>query len=166
MEAAEPPPDLPNLRQSCVRALERTDALPAHLRALVHEYGFAIVHAMVEAGVRDPQRIHHLVHEVWAGARQPNQRTGRRHSKRSPVLDQLDWLLVQAGSEVTAETLVRVLNQSDLIIIPCEPSARMVAASLDATNHMGRVTKEQKHRNRLRSALKAAKAHLWPHLVR
>lgn len=146
-------------------ALDRVDKMPPALRALVHEYGFAIVHAMVEAGIKDPAKIHHLVGEVWAGARQPAQRTGRGN-RRSPVLAQLDWLLLQAGCEITAETLVRVLDRSNLMIVTCEPSDVMVEASLDAVHHMGRVTKSEKHRNRLRGALAAAKRQLWPHLVR
>ena len=142
-----------------LRALAKVDVMPPHLRECVHEYGYAIVHAMVAQGVTKPESIHYLVKEVWEGARQPTQRTGKKKSggrARSPVLDKLDWLLIQAGAGISAATLVRVLAGCDLFIVPSEPSPAMVEASMDATNHMGVVSKAQKHRNRLRSALKAS----------
>lgn len=145
-----------------IRAMIAVDNMPRGLRECVHEYGYAIVHAMVESGVTDPRNIHQLVKEVWAGARQPAQRTGRLGKARSPILDQIDWLLIQSEAGISAERLFRALDMSNVCVVPAEPSPAMVAASLDATNHMGRVTKEQKHRNRLRSAIRAGMARFVP----
>lgn len=152
------------LPQRTLRSLEIVDAMPSRLRGCVHEYGYAIVQAMLQAKVTDPDRIHNLVREVWAGARQPHQRTGQKGGRRSPICDQLDWLLIQAGADISAEGFVRLLRSNNMMIVPMEPSPAMIAASLDATNHMGRVTKEQKHRNRLRSALFAGLKQFWPSL--
>src|SRR5580704_1124000 len=94
------------LPQRSLRALEATDNLSPGLRACVHEFGSAIVHAFVQAGIKDPRRIRQLVHECWEGARQPAQRN-RIGRQRSPVVDNLDWILVQAKAEITAERLLR-----------------------------------------------------------
>ena len=147
-----------------LRALNSTDELPAKLRACVHEFGSEIVGPIVAAGVTNPNAIRSIVHSCWMGARQPLQRNrvGRSHS---PVLDNLDWLLLQAEAGISAAKLLRILKMHGMVIIPTEPSSVMVNASMDATNHMGVVTKSEKHRNRLRAGIKAATERLWPHLA-
>lgn len=148
-----------------LRAVAATDDMPPELRACVHEYGFAIVQGMRQAGVTDPRRIRQLVHTVWMGARQPNQRVGGTVGrKHSPVLEHLDWLLLQAGAAIPARTLLRTLFQHNMVIVSREPADHMVAASMDATNHMGVVSKAEKHRRRLRAAITAGARRLWPHL--
>lgn len=148
---------------AALHALEITDAMPGPLRECVHEYGFAIVHAFREAGIKEPRMIRHLINEVWNGARQPAQRVGRPNSR---VLEKLDWLLIQHGSALTASTLVRLLWQNGMVIAPREPTTAMVEASIDATADMGLVSKAEKHRGRLRAATVAAARQFWPHLLR
>lgn len=149
------------LPQRTYRALAETDTLPAALRQCVHEYGHAIVRACLAAGVTAPNQIHNLVHEIWQGARQPQQRTGStKRADRSPVMDKVDWILIQAGSQISAEMLVRVLSRGGFSIVPTEPSPQMVEASMDAVNHFGVVSKTIKHRNRLRAAINVGSAHL------
>lgn len=142
--------------QRSARDLELTDAMSPKLRQCVHEFGFEIVRHCTMLGISDPKTITNLVREIWEGARQPRQ--------RASVDSKVDWVLLQAGSAVTAATLVRVLYQNGFIIVPAEPPTMMVDASMDAVNHMGVVSKTEKHRRRLKAAHRAAIKHFWPHL--
>lgn len=144
------------------KGLLEVDQMPGPLRQCAHEFGFAIVHAFREAGISDPRMIRHLVNEVWNGGRQPHQRIGRNHAR---VLEKLDWLLVQTGSQVTAARLVRLLWQNSMVIVPRDPTIAMVEASIAATGDMGLVSKTEKHRGRLRAAIRAAVRQFWPHLI-
>lgn len=153
--------DEARVSQRALRALDQVDNMPPGLRGCVHEFGFAIVHALRSNGISNPNQIRQLVHEIWRGARQPAQRTGYN---KQPLLGHLDWILLQAGASISSKTLVRVLYQNSMVIVPREPSSIMVDASMDAVNHMGVVTKAQKHRNRLRAAIAASTKSLWPHL--
>ena len=148
--------------QRALRALEDVDNMPPGLRGCVHEFGFAIVHALRSNGISNPAQIRQLVHEIWRGARQPAQRGGYN---KQPMLGHLDWLLLQAGASIGAKTLVRVLYQNSMVIVPRDPGKIMIDASMDAVNHMGVVSKAQKHRNRLRAAIDASTKSLWPHLT-
>jgi hypothetical protein len=152
------------LPERSIRALDETDQMPAALRECVHEFGYAIVHACVQRGVVEPRHIRSLVREIWDGARQPAQRN-RIGRKYSPVLDSLDWILIQAGAGISATTLVRVLWDKGMVIVPNEPGHVMIEASL-ATVTGGNVicTKPEKHRRRLRAALRAQAQRLWPQL--
>lgn len=40
------------------------DALPAETRALVHEYGYTVVRALLDVGVTRPRNIRHIVETV------------------------------------------------------------------------------------------------------
>lgn len=136
----------PDLR--VIRSYEALEALPEHLRPLVHEYGLPIVQACLMAGVTRPNIIHQLVREIWEGAR-----ASRQNRQRSGVLD---WLLVQAGAEITSPELARALKMNNLQIVPAVPTARMINASLaEVSGFNQRVTKTEKHRLRLAAALKA-----------
>ncbi len=158
------------LSRASLRAIENTDKLSPALRQCVHEYGHAIVHACLCIGIREPRLIHYIVHEIWNGARQPQQRRrfdGDARQHPCSVISHLDWLLIQSGSNVSAETLVRVLWRSGLVIVPLEPNAPMIEASMaEIANHDERVTKPEKHRRRLKVAIDAAARRLWPHLFR
>ena len=96
----------------------------------------------------DPRRIRQLVHVIWEGARQQGQRTTNLHT--------LDWLLIQAGADVSAAALLRLLEAKSYALVPVSPTRAMLAASLaEVSGHNVRVTKEEKHRRRLRAALMA-----------
>ena len=136
--------------------------MPADLRACVHEFGFAIVNACILAGVTQPARIRQLVYEIWQGARQPNQRTG---TKGTSALDFLDWVLIQAGAQITAPCLLRLLYQKGLVVIPHEPTDQMIVTSMMAIERMGLLTKRKKHALRLRAAIRAATRQFWPELI-
>jgi hypothetical protein len=150
------------------RHLEAVDMLPEPLRQCVHEFGYPIVIACLQAGVQKPTHIRELVHQIWLGARQPAQRQCRSELYAGhAVQKQLDWLLIQSGSEVSAEALVRVLWMNGLLIVPREPNGVMLDASMaEVSGHTEVVTKRDKHRRRLRAAMDAAARRLWPHLFR
>lgn len=143
-----------------LRDLELTDAMPADLRHCVHEYGFEVVRACLHVGVENPHQIRNLVREIWRGARQPFQR--KHGSGSSSAMNQLDWILMQSGSSVGAAGLVRFLYQMGFIVVPLEPTPLMVEASIAATDTLGRVTKFQKHKRRLRAAHEKALQAFWP----
>lgn len=136
------------------------DAMPADLRGCVHEFGFAIVNACLQAGVRKPALIRQLVHEIWSGARQPMQRT--RGVQNSSAIGKLDWLLMQADCPLSASGLLRSLAQSHHVLVPRTPSGVMVEASMDAIKDMGRLTKHEKHKARLDAAISASAKSMWP----
>jgi hypothetical protein len=141
-----------------LRGLSETDAMSPDLRQCVHEFGYAIVHAMMECGVSNPGQIRQLVHEVWSGARQPGQR------QIQTVAGSLDWLLIQSGAAINAATLLRVLRSNGMVIVTLDPSDYAVQASMDAIKEMGVLSKPAKHRARLRAAIAATVKHLWPQL--
>lgn len=141
--------------QRIENSLRATDEMSPGLRACVHEYGYAIVRACYEAGVRRPAAIHELVREIWEGARQPRQTRN--------VGGTLDWLLLQAGAQISAAELSRVLQNNSLAIMPTEPTTRMVEASMAEVSGGGQLmTKREKHRRRLVAALKVGAQHLEP----
>jgi len=146
------------------RALDETDNMHGPLRQCVHEYGYAVVNSFRLAGVTEPRMIHQVMREIWEGPRQPTQRTGKKGHR--PMLQKLDVLLIQAECTISAATLVRFLWDQNLIIVPREPTQAMVDASIDAVSRMGLVSKTEKHRGRLRFALRAAVETFWPHLVK
>jgi hypothetical protein len=152
------------LPQRSIRALEETDAMSPELRECVHEFGYAIVRALISHGIKEPRAIRQLVHEIWMGARQPAQRN-RIGRKYSPVMETLDWVLLQAGSQIGAVTLLRVLWANSMVIVPYEPSSIMVDASLAELRDFDvKCTKTEKHRRRLRAAIRAQAQRLWPQL--
>ncbi len=145
--------------------LNMTDGMSPELRMCVHEFGFAIVNACISVGVTKPRIIRHLVNEIWHGARQPQQRRLFEADQISRTLAHLDWLLIQKSAGIDAATLLRVLWQSDMVIVPREPASAMVEASMaEISGHNESVTKREKHTRRLRVAIDAAARKLWPHL--
>jgi hypothetical protein len=164
LAAADAYQDGVTLPDSAIRGLELTDEMSPALRQCVHEFGFPIVDAFLTLGVTQPRHIRHLVTACWLGARSPLDRPRRSGGPRSGLLDQLDWLLIQSGSAVSAETLLRLIKQSGFVILPLDPTNIMVDASIEATAEMGLVSKREKHRGRLAAALRAGAVRMWPHL--
>lgn len=143
------------LPQRALRALDATDNMTPELRACVHEFGYAIVYACINAGVKRPNAMRALVKEIWDGARQPMQTRQRAGT--------LDWLLLQVGAGISAATLMRVLANADLAIVPLQPREEMIAASMaEVSDFTLRVTKHEKHRRRLRAAIVAGMTALRP----
>lgn len=130
------------------RSFADIESMSPGLRECVHEYGYAIVHACLESKVSDPSRIRNLVREIWEGARQPAQRRTAGGT--------IDWLLLQAGAGISAATLFRILADNGFALVTVEPSPQMIAASMAEVSGFNKVvTKSEKHRLRLRAAIKA-----------
>ena|ERR1700677_2280860 len=137
------------------RSFDRIEQMPPALRNCVHEFGEPIVTACLLAGVREPRRIRQLVKEIWEGARHPTQRRQR--------LGTLDWILTQAGAQINAKTLIRILRDNSYYLVPNHPTQQMIDASMkEVANFDLRITKTEKHRLRLVAAIAAGVKHLWP----
>jgi hypothetical protein len=135
------------------KALEETDRLPADLRECVHEYGLPIVAVLMKHGIKRGAHIREVVREVWAGARQTSQR-------RAPS-STLDWYFAQTGIDLNTRTLLRLLEDQSLVIVPKNATIQMVEASMATVcNHDMILTKKQKHKLRLDAALDAGSKHL------
>lgn len=137
-----------------LNAFAAMEAMPGDLRECVREYGYTIVRALVDVGIRDPRHIHHVVCTVWDGARHPWEH------QRNKAEGSLDWLLIQAGSPLSAAAIIRVMQNNSYLVVPQAPSDQMVNASIEAIRSMGRVTKTTKHRVRLREANKVGANHI------
>lgn len=149
------------LAQRAMKANAVVDAMPSDLRKVVHEFGYAAVQACLLAGVTQPAKIRHLILEIWAGARAPNQqRTG---SGTNRAINHLDWLLVQQACPVGASTLLSILADHHHVLVPKHATGAMIDASLaTVANHNLRVTKREKHQLRLDAAIKAHIDATWP----
>jgi hypothetical protein len=141
------------------RQLMLTDNFDDDLRACVHEFGFAIVHALAECHVRDPRRIRHLVHEIWDGARQPRQRL----YDGSATLEKLDWLLVQAGANITAPELLRFLWDRGMTFVPRDPTQDMLDMLVDIDDD-GIGVELPNAKRRLRESIESFARRCWPFL--
>lgn len=130
-----------------VSALETVDRMSPHLRECVHEFGLPIVSVLTKFGITDPRHIREIVREIWTGPRQTGQ--------RACIMGALDFAL--ARGPVSSLALKRILADSSLAIVSMEPTRVMLDASMAAvTGFNVRVTREEKHRRRLRAALRAA----------
>jgi hypothetical protein len=47
-----------------IARMEMIDKFPVEIRELVHEYGWSIVHALIDVGVKKPSHIRHVVERV------------------------------------------------------------------------------------------------------
>lgn len=131
---------------------EAVDDLPPKVRALIHEFGFAVVQAFVNAGIHNPKVIRRLIYAVWLGPRELAN-VPSHHRNHIPTLATLD-LALTTGRIPNAAALVQYLRGISTTIVPWEPSGGMVRASIEETGRLGLVSKEEKHRARLRAAIR------------
>lgn len=132
------------------KSFERLDMLSPELRECVQEFGGPIVEACLQANVNRAPALRQLVLEIWAGARQMGQASGPEGT--------LDWVLAQAGANITAARLERILHDFSLKIVPVTPTSEMIDASMaEVSRFTERVTKAEKHRRRLMAAVKACR---------
>jgi len=54
----------------CRKRMEQINALPPELRTLVHEFGWTIIKAFLDCGVRNHRHIRHLIITAWSGSEQ------------------------------------------------------------------------------------------------
>lgn len=136
-------------------ALARTDTMPPELRAVVHEIGLPLVNLFIECGVTEPRHIRALVGACWTNAQGHANRNGG-------MAAQVDAMLIRQGGAVTAGMLALLLRQMTAGIIPASPTPEMVQASIAETGKHGLMSKEEKHRVRLRAGIRAGFAQYWP----
>lgn len=128
-------------------ALEETDNLSPDLRRCVHDFGLPIITVLKKFGITDPRHIREIVREVWAGPRQDGQSGG--------TMGSVDFALSRGGTSVSM--LRRMLAENNMVIVSCEPTRAMLDASMaEVSGHNIKCTREEKHRRRLRAALRAA----------
>lgn len=142
-----------------LRALDEVDRMDPALRKCVHEFGYPIVMACVNCGVMQPNRIRNLVHEIWLGSRETWKQKQPGHKG---FLSRLEWLMIQNDAGIGAKTLLSLIHRSGLVLVPVQPWAEMVEASMHALDDKGLVTKQEKHRLRLIAAVHAAIKLAWP----
>lgn len=134
-----------------LNAMDRMDSLMPHHRHLVHEFGLPIVSVLIRHGVTGTAAIREVVRECWAGPRQECQRADTRGT--------IDWLLARSGSNLSAKALYRVLADNNLFIVSAEPSRAMLNASMSEVSGFNvRCSREEKHKRRLRAAIRASAA--------
>jgi hypothetical protein len=109
--------------------MDRIDAMPADIRALIHEYGLTVVQAFVDQGVTKATGIRHLIQQVARGSVEPGTSAGSK-----------GW----------------VQSNRNMVVVPLEPTPAMIEASMaTVSGHDVVVDKYEKHRLRLRAAIKA-----------
>ena len=136
-----------DLSKRRLRAIEAVDEMAPELRECVHEYGYSIVSVFLQFGIENPTAIRHIINTVRLGARDGAQ-------NRAPLLSAIDVLMAQGP--LSSHDLFRLLQHNNWAIVPIDPTRGMVAASLEEVSGFNvRCTKEEKHRRRLRAALKA-----------
>jgi hypothetical protein len=62
--------DAPESQERRAKRMARIDAMPADLRACVHEYGLTIVDACLQSGVKKARNIRHIVETIRGGSYQ------------------------------------------------------------------------------------------------
>lgn len=120
----------------CERAskrMDRVDAFPPDIRAVIYEHGLEIVQEFWNHGVRKAKSIKHLIDTAQGNDFSTGQ--ARFALNRSPK---------------------RASNpfNKPMVSVPLEPTGEMIAASMaEVSTFSERITKHEKHRRRLRAAL-------------
>ncbi len=128
-------------------ALTKTDALPKEIKQVVHDFGLPIVDVLWKHGIKRAVVMREIINTIMLGPRQEGQRNG--------VMSSLDVILAQGP--INSSALTRLLNENSMTICTVEPTRKMLDASLSEVSGFNmRVTKEEKHRLRLRAALRAS----------
>lgn len=140
------------------RSLDRVDAMPAPLRACVHDFGLPVVEAFIHAGVTDPRAIRNIVGLCWAGA------SATPSNGRRGFAAHIDALLLRTSGAPHADALAALLRHSACAILPMTATAAMVNASIAEVERHGNLSRERKHMVRINAALRAGAAEAWPRI--
>lgn len=132
-----------------LRALANTDAMPHELKECVHEFGYTVVFTFMKWGITKPKAIREIVYAVWLGVN-----GGGGYSQSDGVDGALDALL---GKEIiNSKALKNFLHAHSKVMVSVEPTRVMLEASMaEVSGHTIVCTKEEKHRRRLRAALRS-----------
>jgi hypothetical protein len=101
--------------------MKRIDAMPADIRALVHEYGLTIVDAFLSCGVKKARHIRHLVECVREEGRYGNSRPKKNFSDGVAKSEQENGSLTildasrhtDSSASIIAPTSVHATAQKD-----------------------------------------------------
>ncbi len=122
--------------------MSRVDAMPADVRACVHEFGLTVVDAMLACGITQARHMRHLVATVRAGAVE----IGNREMTRAQQHEQ-------------CRRMAGYLRKAGFVVVPSAPTSVMVQASIAALDDAGLagtwVARDRKHLLRLTRALDA-----------
>lgn len=135
------------------------DSLPADIRALVHDFGWGVVSAYLQAGVTKAKRIRHLIETTLDGSWEIRSR--RLNTQViSRAAERLNKCLSEFHLPANGQALVDSLRRNGAVIVCMQPTTAMVDASIHALHQPqyanAYVTKQEKHRIRLTAALRAA----------
>lgn len=112
--------------EKIVSRMQTIDALPKEVRELIHEYGYTMVRAFLDQKITKANIIWHLIQQV------------------------------QRGSLDTGNGTASFQGGRAMVVIPAEPTPEMIHASMaTVSNHDMVVDKFEKHKLRLRAAIKA-----------
>lgn len=115
--------------EKIVARMDRIDAMPKEIRELIHEYGLTMVQAFIDQKITKPNVIRHLIQQVQRGSLDVGSGDGGQ-----------GW--VQQGRA--------------MVVVPAEPTPAMIHASMaTVANHDMDVDKFEKHKLRLKAAIKA-----------
>lgn len=155
------------LSESVYRSFDTIDAMSPDVRACVHEIGWEAVSVMLTYKL-PPNAMRAICHACWSAPRSAHQRQGfgvPNEVRGSPVQQHLDTLLNRSGAQISAVMLLTTLKRHGMVVVPLNPSTPMIKASMETVSaHDMKVTKEEKHRLRLSSAIMAGAKRLWPRL--
>lgn len=148
-------------RNKAIKRMKEVDELPKELRELVYEHGFTIIKTLLDCGVKKPSHIKHIIYTIMEGSYEIGNRSEGTNRKNIPHAERyLSEFFMWFKLPPVAKQALAFLIHKGRIIIPAEPSQKMIQASMDAVTPIalgGEVlTKEKKHKMRLRAALKAA----------
>lgn len=136
-----------HMSATILNTLANTDVMSNELRHCVHDFGYPVVKAFMKAGISDAGTIRALVYAVWRGPAAAGQ--------GKALWQSVDYAL--SNQILDHKGLARLLAQSQFAIVGFEPTKEMIAASMrEVSGGNVIVSKEEKHRRRLRAALKAA----------
>ena len=123
--------------------MDRVDALTPEMRALVHDYGKAIVDAFASAGVTKGKIIRNIITTIWRGQSELGPSEFGEQQKRRELFE-----------------AVATIKGHGFAVVPLEPTPAMIAASIDALTVSGLqstpITRHRKHKVRLQRAIKVA----------
>jgi hypothetical protein len=143
------------------RRMATIDAMPKELRALVHEHGLTVIQAFVDSGLTKPKAINHIIDTIHRGSTEIGLRESNIIYKNNPFAESiLDEILNALRAPPIAVQIINYLLRRGKVITPTEPTEKMIQASMDAVKPVSEggelLNKRNKHKRRLRAALKAA----------
>ncbi len=145
------------LRDEAPGGCEWVDALPRELRGVVHDYGESPVRLLYRSGIRSAAQMRQIIVQIRVGSSENGNKRPKGTNRMEGLIDDL----IGGMARPTTRELVAALRHLGLTVVPVEPTDDALLASMTAIDGMPPLTKEKKHRLRLRAALRAMDAGIW-----